>query len=84
MNLSLFDDLGDDFQRVGRPEHLLEVVLGGAVAAGGVLEHVFGGDDLFEVAVELAALYRERRVRVDEHLEPRAVRFQAGRDCLVE
>jgi hypothetical protein len=67
------DDLGDDGHRVRRAEHLLEVALGRSVTARRVLEDVAGGDDVLEVALELTALDRECRVRVHEHLEPRAV-----------
>jgi hypothetical protein len=59
LDLSPLYDLGDDLHRVGGVEDLLEVVFGRSVAPGGVLEDVLGGDDVFQVALELAALYRE-------------------------
>ncbi|GAB3312394.1 hypothetical protein GCM10027355_03730 [Haloplanus salinarum] len=84
LDLAARDDLRDDLQGIGRPEHLFEVVLGGPIAPRGVLEDVLGRDDVLQVAIELAALDGQRRVGVDQYLEALAVGFEAGGDGLVE
>jgi hypothetical protein len=73
--LALLYDLGYDFERVGRFEDLFERLLGGAVAARSVLEDIFGGYDVGQVAFELAPLDFECCVRIDEYFETLSVRL---------
>ncbi len=84
LDLAALDDLRDDLQGVGGLEHRLEVLLGRAVAPGGVLEDVLGGDDVLQLAVEVPALDGEGGVGVDQDLEPRAVGLEARGDGVVE